>query len=616
MGVNGKGSDSSTTQSAVSDGSIVIRDKDKQTQNVADLSRDVEHANQTLSPIFDKEKEQRRLQEAQKIGEIGSQVSDIARTQGKIAEEKALKDPNAIQAAKEALAAKGNLTPTDKQVTDQVRNTASASYGTGSALQQGLQAATAAIQGLAGGDMAKAIAGGSAPYLAEVIHKMTTDPVTGNVDRTANLMAHAVVNAALAAAQGNNAAASAAGAVSGEMVGMIAQQMYGKKADELSEREKQTVSTLATLAAGLAGGLTGDSSADAVAGAQAGKNAVENNYLSVNEKSELEIQKQKVQNSKDPAGREKAQQKVNELIELDISRDQKVIDACGNGKAASPGCANARLEVIAAKGEYENTGNYYSKASQQYSDAYSQIVNLLNITSVDAQNQQQVKDAMVNYAMVQLDISKATAEAYIETYNGMRIVAASMSPVLGAPAANKLAGLGKEVVAKQSGVSGSTANWNSYLDSEKAIQQSALMKQQVTDIRAGLSSTPKRSGNVAVADVNIPGMPKQMAAHSGVDEAGKGLVGEGSQNFQYQTLPNNKGIPIGRNTDSEYKILDNLADQLGSNTSAKGTVTIFTERPACGSCLGVVEQFQQKYPDIQVDVLDNNGVLLRPGAKK
>ncbi|WP_226967898.1 MULTISPECIES: deaminase domain-containing protein [Yersinia] len=43
---------------------------------------------------------------------------------------------------------------------------------------------------------------------------------------------------------------------------------------------------------------------------------------------------------------------------------------------------------------------------------------------------------------------------------------------------------------------------------------------------------------------------------------------------------------------------------------------MFTERPACGSCLGVVDQFQKKYPSIQVNVLDNNGVLLRPGAKK
>jgi len=130
----------------------------------------------------------------------------------------------------------------------------------------------------------------------------------------------------------------------------------------------------------------------------AGKNAVENNYLSVQEKTELEIAKQKL-NSKDPAEREKAQQKYDELREKDITSDKKVIDACGNGAAGSAACASARLEVIAAKGEYENSGNYNSKASQQYADAYGQIVNLLNITSVDAQNQQQVKDAMVNYAM-------------------------------------------------------------------------------------------------------------------------------------------------------------------------------------------------------------------------
>ncbi|WP_074010266.1 deaminase domain-containing protein [Yersinia frederiksenii] len=70
-------------------------------------------------------------------------------------------------------------------------------------------------------------------------------------------------------------------------------------------------------------------------------------------------------------------------------------------------------------------------------------------------------------------------------------------------------------------------------------------------------------------------------------------MGKGSQNFEFQTLVNSAGVQIKRNTDSEYKILDNLADQLGNNTSVKGTVTIFTERPACGSCLGVVEQFQK-----------------------
>ncbi|KAA3667179.1 hypothetical protein FEV48_13390 [Pectobacterium carotovorum subsp. carotovorum] len=41
----------------------------------------------------------------------------------------------------------------------------------------------------------------------------------------------------------------------------------------------------------------------------------------------------------------------------------------------------------------------------------------------------------------------------------------------------------------------------------------------------------------------------------------------------------------------------------------------FTEQPACESCLGVIEQFQKKYPGIKVDVLDNNGVRLTPGRR-
>uniref|UniRef100_UPI001643D056 VENN motif pre-toxin domain-containing protein n=1 Tax=Yersinia aleksiciae TaxID=263819 RepID=UPI001643D056 len=266
-----------TTQAAVSDGSITIRDTDKQQQNVDDLSRDVDNANGSINPIFDKEKEQNRLKEAQLIGEIGGQAMDIARTQGKIAEEKALKDPASIQAAKEVLAQKGILTPTEEQLTNQIRNTAMAPYGTGSALQQGLQAATAAIQGLAGGNMAQTLAGASAPYLAEVIKKSTGD------NQAANLMAHAVLGAVTAYASGNSALAGAAGAATAELMAPTIIAAMGWDKDNLSEDQKQTVSALATLAAGLAGGLTGDSTADTVAGAQTGKNAVENNYLSADQ---------------------------------------------------------------------------------------------------------------------------------------------------------------------------------------------------------------------------------------------------------------------------------------------------------------------------------------------
>ncbi|EFA9201528.1 hypothetical protein C2696_005146 [Escherichia coli] len=134
-------------------------------------------------------------------------------------------------------------------------------------------AATAAVQGLAGGNLSAALAGGAAPYIAEIIKQ----PPPDGAGRVA---AHAVVNAALSLAQGKNALAGAAGAATGEVVGMIATQMYGKPVSELSETEKQTVSTLATVAAGLAGGLVGDSGASAVAGAQSGKTTVENNALS------------------------------------------------------------------------------------------------------------------------------------------------------------------------------------------------------------------------------------------------------------------------------------------------------------------------------------------------
>ncbi|PAU19964.1 VENN motif pre-toxin domain-containing protein, partial [Escherichia coli] len=275
VGANHEGHADSTTQSAVSAGNITIRDTQSQKQDVADLKRDAAHANQTLSPIFDREKEQQRLQQAQLIGEIGNQVADIARTEGQIAGEKAKRDPAALNQARAELEAAGKPF-TEQDVAQRAYNNgmAASGFGTGGKYQQAIQAATAAVQGLAGGNLSAALAGGAVPYIAEII-KQTTPDGAGRV------AAHAVVNAALSLAQGKNALAGAAGAATGEVVGMIATQMYGKPVSELSETEKQTVSTLATVAAGLAGGLVGDSGASAVAGAQSGKTTVENNALSL-----------------------------------------------------------------------------------------------------------------------------------------------------------------------------------------------------------------------------------------------------------------------------------------------------------------------------------------------
>ncbi|EOV0906403.1 hypothetical protein ACOGYG_000255 [Edwardsiella piscicida] len=74
-----------TTQSAIADGAIVVRDRANQQQDVAGLARDTERAHQPLSPIFDKEKAQRRLQQAQLIGETAAILPSPAARYGPVA---------------------------------------------------------------------------------------------------------------------------------------------------------------------------------------------------------------------------------------------------------------------------------------------------------------------------------------------------------------------------------------------------------------------------------------------------------------------------------------------------------------------------------------------------
>jgi filamentous haemagglutinin family N-terminal domain len=279
VGADSSGSAEGTTRSAIENGTVVVRDTTSQTQDVADLSRDTENANGSIDAIFDKEKEQRRMEEAQLIAEIGMQVADIAKTQGEIAKQEAMKDPAALSAAEEKLRGDGKSNPTPQEIADQAGRTAMEQYGTGSDMQRAIQAATAAAQGLAGGDMTAALAGAAAPYVAEIIgHRMGLEKEGKEAEKAA---AHAVANAVLAAMQGKDALAGAAGALAGELAGSIALEMYGKDVTALSESEKQTISALATLAAGIAGGVAGDGTASAIAGAQSGKTVVENNSLSL-----------------------------------------------------------------------------------------------------------------------------------------------------------------------------------------------------------------------------------------------------------------------------------------------------------------------------------------------
>ncbi|MDC9622851.1 hemagglutinin repeat-containing protein [Xenorhabdus sp. XENO-7] len=304
-GTNKNDSQSSTTHAAVSDGTITIRDSEKQKQDVASLSRDTDNAANGLNPIFDKEKEQKRLEQAQAIANIGTQVLDIYNTQESItATKKAteeLKNPQKLQQRKTEAEAQlkaeagrkkesGDISAEDiadrayKLAYDAAIRDQKADIG--GERRQAVTAVVTALQGLAGGDIKAAIASGAAPYLANGVKLLTYqgkehyDDLTPEQKAT-NLLAHAILGGVIAEIKGGSATAGATGAVSGELAASaIASALYpDKKRSELPPDEKEKISNLSTLAGGIAAGLATDSTAGGVAGAQSAKNAIENNFL-------------------------------------------------------------------------------------------------------------------------------------------------------------------------------------------------------------------------------------------------------------------------------------------------------------------------------------------------
>ncbi|WP_323744244.1 hemagglutinin repeat-containing protein [Pectobacterium carotovorum] len=368
MALGSSGNASSTTYAAVSDGTLLLRDTAKQVQDIATLSRDVEHANNALSPIFNKEKEQKRLKQAQLIGEIGAQVMDIVRTEGELKAQKAAeaRGDATVERPKEG-------DPTQKWEEYKKALTESPTYkaemqkyGTGSDFQRAAQAATAAIQALAGGDIQKAIASGASPYLAQLVKDVTLPKDESKItasDIAANAMAHAVVGAVVAQLSGQDAAAGAIGASSGELAArtIMALQYPGKTANDLTEAEKQSVSALSTLAAGLVSGLASNSTASAASGAQSGRNAVENNFLGATSSDKLDKAVEKIKNG------DKTLATANELIKLENAdkRSDALVDKFTRDPSQMSSAEQAELAGYLRVYASEMEKEYGSAVSQE-----------------------------------------------------------------------------------------------------------------------------------------------------------------------------------------------------------------------------------------------------------
>lgn len=297
-GVNKSGHESSTTHAAVSDGSLIVRNTADQKQDTSTLSRDTEHAANGLSPVFDKEKVQRQLQQAQMVSDISSQVLDIYNTYETInATRKATEDMQNASTRQDArkLAEKELSAEKDKHpsVTVDEETITKRAYQNlynkelehnqgrlGDPMRQAVTASVAVLSGLAGGDIKAALANGAAPYLATGLKLITGKDTPSDEQMAVRLLGHAIIGGVVAELNGAPAAGGAVGAVSGEVAAITISKLYfGKPPSELNESEREQLSGMSTIAAALAGSLASDSATGTIAGAQAGKNAVENNAL-------------------------------------------------------------------------------------------------------------------------------------------------------------------------------------------------------------------------------------------------------------------------------------------------------------------------------------------------
>ncbi|WP_097007035.1 deaminase domain-containing protein [Lacrimispora amygdalina] len=123
----------------------------------------------------------------------------------------------------------------------------------------------------------------------------------------------------------------------------------------------------------------------------------------------------------------------------------------------------------------------------------------------------------------------------------------------------------------------------------------------------------KNKGNMAAAEVDIPGIKKEFSAHSKINSSlDKGadisdfslLKPEGDRLFKtYEPAASTlTGTPFDRFHDTEAKILEDIASQI-TDPNISGTIDLFTELPACQSCTNIIFEFKRKFPNIILNIL-------------
>ncbi|MCU6677675.1 hemagglutinin repeat-containing protein [Leclercia tamurae] len=267
--------ESGTTRSAISDGTLVIRNPEQQKQDPAGLSRDTDNAHQGVDVNGDVQKVRDDL--AVQGEGMALAISGLD-AYGKYAQQEA-EASNAALAAR--LAAEGKLDGLSAaEQAAYVRSQpeySSTEYGPGSDFWTRGTAAAGLLAGALGGNLKAGAAAGAAPLLASLVKEVGKDDA-------ARAALHGLVAAALTQLKGGSGsegmAAGAAGAVTASLItDRLVSALYNKDISELTADEKRLVSSLVAVAGAGAGYAAGGEVSLAAVGAETARVEVENNSL-------------------------------------------------------------------------------------------------------------------------------------------------------------------------------------------------------------------------------------------------------------------------------------------------------------------------------------------------
>jgi hypothetical protein len=133
------------------------------------------------------------------------------------------------------------------------------------------------------------------------------------------------------------------------------------------------------------------------------------------------------------------------------------------------------------------------------------------------------------------------------------------------------------------------------------LADNAAAQDAVAALRASGSAGAKR--NIAAAEVSIEGTGSYLLRSVSGATGRPGMVpGVGSPGNPQRFLPTATGSN-NRFSDTEFKILNSIANKLGpSSSSVRGTITLYSELPVCSSCSSVISQFSAAFPNVVLNV--------------